>query len=138
MRALFKPVVLHPLSVPEDVPEPLKADIKMDRLAQVIKGDKGICTETEMLAYIAQASLIAPPSNFGFKAYMYLFERWAKRKGIDTTFLGYVEPLEEYEKRELESTMRSIWDTTDKAWRAKHKALELRKQNEGEDSDGEA
>ena len=128
-RALFKPIVVHITEVQGGCPDMLESDIKTDRLAQLVKGEKGICTETEMLAYLCTASMAAPPNNFGFKAYMYLFERWAKRKGIDTSFLGHVEPLQEYEKRELKSTMESIWVTTDKAWRAKHKALELRKES---------
>ena len=130
MRALYKPIILHPSAVPYGCPPKLEGDIQMDRLAQLIKGEKGICLETEMLAYLCTATMAAPPSNFGFKSYMYLFERWAKRKGIDTSFESHVEPLEEYEKQELKSTMESIWVSTDKAWRAKHKALEFRKQKE--------
>ena len=136
MRALYKPIILHPSAVPDGCPEMLKGDIKMDRLAQLIKGEKGICTETEMLAWFSTTTLVSPLSQVGYKCYFYLFERWAKRKGIDTSFLGNPhgpEPLTGYEKRELDSVMRRIWDATDEDWRAKHKEL-VRKRKEGDDS----
>jgi len=126
-RALYKPIIVHPSAVPYGCPERLKEDIVIDRLAQILKGERGICTETEMLAWLSTATLASPLSEIGYKAYFYLFYRWARRKGIDTSFMENPhepETLEPYEKAELEHVMRRIWDASDEGWRAKHKELE--------------
>jgi len=56
--ALTDPIVVCDPGWP--VPERLKGEIQLARLAQLLKKEEGVATDVEALAYLSNASLVAP------------------------------------------------------------------------------
>jgi hypothetical protein len=46
-----------------EVPDWLEGETRIQRLAQLMKGEEGIATDAEALAYASNASLVIPPSR---------------------------------------------------------------------------
>lgn len=63
------------------VPDWLKEEIRLARLVQLMKGEEGGATDEEALAYISNASLVAPMHSEWAEIYFYLFTKVMTRKG---------------------------------------------------------
>ena len=57
------------------LPDWLKGEIKMQRLAQLIKGEEGIATDAEALAYVSNVSLSQPIASDWVEIYQYLLTK---------------------------------------------------------------
>ena len=73
--ALVDPIIVFDPDWAEDLPERLKAEITLQRLAQQMKGEEGIATDAEALAYVSNASLAVPLNSEWADIYEYLFTR---------------------------------------------------------------
>jgi hypothetical protein len=63
-----------------EIPDWLKGEIKLQRLAQLMKGDEGMATNAEALAYVSNASLAVPLASDWVEIYQYLLTRVMKEK----------------------------------------------------------
>ena len=117
LMALAKPVVV--MDPGWGVPDQLKADIKMERMIQLAKGEGGVATDAECLAYLSNASLCAPPSGPWFKIYMHLARKHMGDRAPDI-FDGDCE-LTEYEKRELDDLRHWLWKQSESACKVRYK-----------------
>jgi len=70
--ALSDPIIVVDPSWADVLPDWLKGEIKMQRLAQLMKGDEGIATDAEALADVSNASLAVPRASDWVDIYMYL------------------------------------------------------------------
>jgi len=73
--ALTDPIVVFDPGWADVLPDWLKGEIKMQRLAQLIKGEEGIATDAEALAYVSNASLCQPLGSDWVEIYQYLLTR---------------------------------------------------------------
>ena len=73
VSALTDPIIVFDVSW--DTLDWLFGEIKLERLAQLMKGEGGIATDAEALAYVSNASLCVPLSSDWAEIYMYLFTR---------------------------------------------------------------
>ena len=96
--ALTDPIVVFDPSWADVLPDWLKGGIKMQRLAQLIKGEEGIATDAEALAYVSNASLSQPIASDWVDIYMYLL---TKVKGEKVPEELRKESLDSYRMEEL-------------------------------------
>jgi len=73
--ALTDPIIVFDPSWADVLPDWLKGEIKMRRLAQLMKGEEGIATDAEALAYVSNASLAQPLASDWVDIYQYLLTR---------------------------------------------------------------
>ena len=88
------------------VPDRLKGDIKLARLAQLIKHEEGVATDVEAMAYLSNASLVAPMRTEWANIYMYLFTKWM---GDKTPGDLRKEEITDYEKGILLEFKAWLW-----------------------------
>jgi hypothetical protein len=88
------------------VPEKLKGEIKLARLAQLIKHEEGVATDVEAMAYLSNASLVAPMRTEWANVYMYLFTRWMGDKTPEDL---RKEEITDYETGLLLEFKRWLW-----------------------------
>ena len=72
---LMDPTIVFDPSWADVLPDWLKGEIKMQRLAQLMKGEEGIATDAEALAYVSNASLSQPIASDWVEIYQYLLTR---------------------------------------------------------------
>lgn len=72
-RALTDPIIVFNQSWGDCIPDWLAAEIKMQRLLQVMRGEKDKATDAEALAYVSNASLCQPLDHDMTDIYSYLF-----------------------------------------------------------------
>jgi hypothetical protein len=63
-----------------EVPDWLEGETRIQRLAQLMKGEEGIATDAEALAYVSNASLAVPLASDWVDIYQYLLTRVMKEK----------------------------------------------------------
>lgn len=121
--ALTAPIVGH-RGWEDQITEELKQDIRLARLAQVIKKEweEGLATEEEALAYVMTASLAAPFSREWYDIYVWLFNRYCERKKIELPEdLKSERELDGMEKDLLRDLRAWIRKQQLKAWRGRRK-----------------
>ena len=74
-RALTDPIIVFNQSWGDCIPAWLAAEIKTQRLLQVMKGEKDFATDAEALAYLSNASLCQPLDHDMTDIYSYLFTK---------------------------------------------------------------
>lgn len=117
LMALTKPVVV--MDPGWGVPEMLQTHVTVERMVQMVKGERGIATDAEALAYCTNASLCAPPSGTWFNVYMHLAKKCLGDRAPD--FLEGDCELNEYERRELDKLKTWLWKQSESAWKARYK-----------------
>lgn len=114
--ALTDPIVVFDPSWADVLPDWIKGEIKMQRLAQLMKGEDGIATNAEALAYVSNASLSHPIASEWVDIYQHLL----------TLVMGEKVP-EELRKDSLDDyKMGLLRDLKEWIWRQRVKAREER------------
>ncbi|MBA7597899.1 hypothetical protein ES703_04907 [subsurface metagenome] len=78
----------------------------MQRLAQLMKGEEGIATDAEALAYVANASLSQPIASDWVEIYQYLLTRVIGEKVLEEMRL---ERLDDYRMHLLNELKEWLW-----------------------------
>ena len=107
--ALTDPIIVFYPNWADVLPDWLKGEIKMQRLAQLMKGEEGIATDAEALAYVSNASLSQPIASDWVDIYMYLLTKVMgekvpeelRKESLDHYRMGLLRELKEwlYHKR---------------------------------------
>jgi len=74
--ALTDPIVVYPGGWMDVVPENLKSDITIHRLAQLMKGEEGLATWPEVCAYLMTVTLEFPVASEWVNIYMYALTQY--------------------------------------------------------------
>ena len=80
VAALTDPIIVFDPSWADVLPDWLKGEIKLQRLAQLMKGEEGIATDAEALAYVSNASLAMPLASDWVEIYQYLLTKVMREK----------------------------------------------------------
>ena len=102
--ALSDPIIVFDPGWADTLPDWLKGEIKLQRLAQLMTGEEGIATDAEALAYVSNASLSAPLSSEWVEIYQYLLTRVMgdkvpdelKKEGLGGYEMGLPRELKEW------------------------------------------
>jgi hypothetical protein len=78
VAALTDPIIVFDPGWADVLPNRLKAEITLQRLAQQMKGEEGLATDAEALAYVSNASLAVPLDSDWAEIYQYLLTRVMK------------------------------------------------------------
>lgn len=85
-RTFTDPLIVYPPEDPGLIPEDLKFQITVERLAQTMKAgyDSRIeeATDSEALLYLMTASFAAPFNQEWYRIYTHLFGKYAERQGL--------------------------------------------------------
>ena len=98
----------------DTLPAWIRGEILLERLIQVMKGEEGKATDSEIVVHLYTASMARPLGYEWTKIYCYLvcqlMRRCKKVSNIDQIEkeLG-VRPLDDYERRLLDRLKRDIW-----------------------------
>ena len=123
--ALTDPIIVYDPGWP--VPERLKGEIQLARLAQLIKKEEGVATDVEALAYLSNASLVAPMATEWVDIYMYLFTRWMGDKTPEDLRRDEISPWEQEKLREFKAW---LWNTRVKARQERARAKRAQEKTE--------
>jgi hypothetical protein len=104
--ALTDPIIVFDPGWADVLPAWLKAEINMQRLAQLVKGEEEIATDAEALAYISNASLAQPIPSDWVEIYQYLLTRVMGSKVPEEM---RKENLDDYRMGELNKLKEWIW-----------------------------
>ena len=104
MGALTDPIIVFDPSWADVLPDWLKGEIKMQRLAQLMKGGEGIATDAEALAYVSNASLSQPMASDWIEIYQYLLTmvmgdkvpQELRKERLDHYRMGLLKELKEW------------------------------------------
>jgi hypothetical protein len=104
VAVLTDPIIVFDPGWAEDLPDWLKAEITLQRLAQQVTGEEGIATDAEALAYVSNASLAVPLDSDWVEIYQYLFTRVMKdkvpeelrRESLDDYRMGLLRELKQW------------------------------------------
>jgi hypothetical protein len=116
VHALTDPIVLHRSPWADTLPEWVRGQIIMERMAALIKGDPGMATDAEAMAYIYPASLDAPLDHDWSEIYLYVSTKTMEKAGKTVPPDIRVDKLDNYRMGLLRDLKRSIYNS-----RAKHK-----------------
>jgi hypothetical protein len=102
--ALTDPIVVFDPSWADVLPDWLKGEIKLQRLAQLMKGEEGVATDAEALAYVSNASLSQPIASDWVDIYQYLLTRVMgdkmpeelRKESLDDYRIGLLNELKEW------------------------------------------
>jgi len=102
--ALTDPIIVFDPSWADVLPDWLKGEIKMQRLAQLMKGEEGIATDAKALAYVSNVSLSQPIASDWVEIYQYLLTRVMgdkvpeemRRESLDDYRMGLLKELKEW------------------------------------------
>jgi len=102
--ALTDPIIVFDPSWADVLPDWLKGEIKMQRLAQLMKGEEGIATDAEALAYVSNVSLSQPIASDWVEIYQYLLTRVMgdkvpeelRKESLDDYRMGLLNQLKEW------------------------------------------
>jgi len=103
-----------------EVPDWLKGEIKIQRLAQLMKGEEGIATDAEALAYVSNVALAVPLASDWVEIYQYLLTRVMKEKVTEELRR---ESLDDYTMGLLKELKQWLWQK-----RAKHREERARRE----------
>lgn len=115
VKALMGPVVVANVGWGETLPDWIRSQIQMERLAQnmrEIQGEKiDEATDAEALAYFYTLSLTRPLGNEGYHIYMFLANKYLKR--------GESVPLSQNQEQLLKELKRKIFKDVKKEFKRK-------------------
>ena len=102
--ALTDPIVVFDPGWADVLPDWLKGEIKIQRLAQLMKGEEGIATDAEALAYVSNASLYHPIASELVDIYQYLLAQVMgeqvpeelRKDNLDDYKMGLLRDLKEW------------------------------------------
>ena len=102
--ALTDPIIVFNPSWADVLPDWLKGEIKMQRLAQLMKGEEGIATDAEALAYVSNVSLSQPIASDWVEIYQYLLSgvmgdkvpEEMRRESLDDYRMGLLKEIKEW------------------------------------------
>ena len=102
--ALTDPIIVFDPGWADALPDWLKGEIKLQRLAQLLTGEEGIATDAEALAYVSNASLSVPLSSEWVEIYQYLLTRVMggkvpdelRKEGLGGYEMGLLRELKEW------------------------------------------
>jgi len=114
--ALTDPIVLHRSPWADTLPEWVRGQIIMERTVALIKGDPGMATDAEAMAYIYPASLEAPLDHDWSEIYLYVSTRTMESAGKTVPPDVLVDKLDNYRMGLLRDLKRWIYNS-----RAKHR-----------------
>lgn len=130
------PLIVYPSGWADTLPDWIKPEVTLQRLARLMKGDDGLATDVEALAYMYPRALEAPLDHDWTQIYLYLGTKvmgsrlTSKEVGIPTDIK--VEQLSPDQERELIGLKRWIRERQRKAVaekrRAEKKAAEAARQ----------
>ena len=106
VAALTAPIIVFDPSWADVLPEWLKGEVKLQRLAQLMKGEEGIATDAEALAYVSNAALAVPLASDWVEIYQYLLTRVMKDKVPDEL---RKESIGDYRTGLLRELKRWLW-----------------------------
>lgn len=114
----FDPIIV--LEPGWEVPDWIRKEMPIARLAQQMKGLKdpaevGLASELECLAYLSNASLVAPMHNEWVDIYFYIFTRVMKQKGKEVPADLVKEEISDYQKGLLREFREWLWKQRVKA-----------------------
>ena len=104
--ALTDPIVVYDPGWP--IPERLKGEIQLARLAQLLTKEEWVATDVEALAYLSNASMVAPMATEWANIYMHLFTRWMGNKTPEDLRRDEVSSWEQEKPKELKAW---LWNT---------------------------
>lgn len=120
-HAVAGPIVVADVGWGETLPDWIKTQIQLERLAQNMKGLQGEkigeATDAEALAYFYTASLRAPISHDYAELYMHIFSKYKKLPGIPSP------ELNDYQLGLLADLKRKIYRSSMKATKARLKEI---------------
>ena len=137
---LTDPIIVFDPSWADVLPDWLKGEIKLQRLAQLMKGGEGIDTDAEALAYVSNASLSQPIASDWVDIYQYLLTRVMgdkvpeelRKESLDDYRMGLLKELKEWlwrkrvkGREERLRAERARAKAEDEAKRPKHLAMGL-------------
>ena len=104
VAALTDPIIVFDPAWADVLPDWLKGEVKLQRLAQLMKGEEGIATDAEALAYVSNASLAVPLASDWVEIYQYLFTRAMgekvpeemRRENLDDYRMGLLKELKQW------------------------------------------
>jgi hypothetical protein len=120
VAALTDPIIVFDPSWADVLPDWLKGEIKLQRLAQLMKGEEEIATDAEALAYVSNASLAMPLASDWVEIYQYLLTRVMKEKVTEELRR---EHLDDYRMGLLKELKQWLWRK-----RAKHREERARRE----------
>jgi len=123
--ALTDPIIVYDPGW--DVPQRLKGETQMARLAQLLKDEEGTATDMEGLAYLSNASLVVPMRSEWVNIYMQLFTRWM---GDNTPEDLRRDEITDYEKGLLLEFKRWLRNTKVKARKERRRQERAREKAE--------
>ncbi len=120
LHAVAGPIVVANVGWGETLPDWIKTQIQLERLAQNMRRLKGEkvdeATDAEILAYFYTASLTAPISHDYAELYMHIFSKYKKVSGIPSP------ELNNYQRRLLADLKREIYKSSMKSIKTKLKS----------------
>lgn len=102
--ALTDPIIVFDPGWADVLPDWLKGEIKMQRLAQLVKVEEGTATDAEALAYVSNASLAQPIASDWVDIYMHLLTKVMgdkvpmdmRKENLDDHRMGELRHLKEW------------------------------------------
>ena len=130
------PLIVYPSGWANTLPDWIKPEVTLQRLARLMKGDDGLATDVEALAYMYPRALEAPLDHDWTQIYLYLGARVMRSrltsKGAELPADIKVEQLTPGQERDLIGLKRWIRERQGKAVaekrRAEKKAVEVARQ----------
>lgn len=131
-RAFTDPLIVYPPEDPGLIPEDLKTQITVERLAQNMKagydGRIEEATDSEALLYLMTASLAAPFNQEWYRIHSHLFGKYAERQGLQLPDdlredAKRFRQLDDYHLSQLKELKRWIERQKDRAYREGRKLL---------------
>ena len=137
----YKPLVVYPGGWHDTLPEWIKNEIPIQRMAYQMlkykgKEKEGRATNVEALAYLYTASLSGPMPDEYSEIYMYLTRKsleWQGKKEIPE-FLQEYEKLDDYEMSLLDELKSEIWNAQEKAYKERLKVEKREEREKGKEN----
>lgn len=119
--ALIDPIVLHRSPWADTLPEWVRGQIIIERMIALIKGEPGMATDAEAMAYIYPASLDAPLDHDWTEIYLYVSTKTMESAGKTVPPDVRVDNLDSYKMGLLRDLKRWIYERMVKHRRKKEK-----------------
>lgn len=116
---LMRPKVVWPSPWNVDMPKPLSDRIPLDRLAQIMKGETGLATLSEVVFYLYPRTMDAPLSSRWTDIYLYCGRE--SMPAIKAAMGDEIHELGNYEESLLFTLRRKIWETSVKGLKEREK-----------------
>jgi hypothetical protein len=131
MSCLFSPIITWPSYRIDDIPKDLLDDVRLERMANMMKNMKNSeevkeATDVEALIYLYTASLSMPLDDEWTEIYLWLTKKHLeKNKKELPDFLKEIGELDEYERELLNELKRWIYNAQQKHFNNKYKEFKI-------------